>query len=75
MLDPNNDLLPAIQTGAVKVMTEHGDLSLLTVYWEALFFGPQFQQQELADTLLDGVPQLVDHLCIDKVLQRCARYR
>ena len=75
VLTSNNELLPAIQTGAMKVLTDHGDLSLLLVYWEALFFGPEFQQQQVAETLLNSVPQLVDHIHIDKVLERCRRYR
>ena len=75
VLTSNNELLPAIQTGAMKVLTDHGDLSLLLVYWEALFFGPEFQQQQVAQTLMDSVPQLVDHIHIDKVLERCRRYR
>jgi len=75
VLTSNNELLPAIQTGAMKVLTDHGDLALLLVYWEALFFGPEFQQQQVAETLLNSVPQLVDHIHIDKVLERCRRYR
>jgi len=75
VLTSNNELLPAIQSGAVKVLTDHGDLSLLLLYWEALFFGPEFQQQQVSETLLDSIPQLVDHIHIDKVLERCKRYR
>ena len=75
VLTCNNELMPAIQTGAMKVLTDHGDLSLLLLYWEALFFGPEFQQQQVSETLLDSIPQLVDHIHIDKVLARCKRYR
>merc|ERR1719481_1190074 len=75
VLSSNNELLPAIQSGVMKVLTDYGDLSLLLVYWEALFFGPEFEQQHVASTLLDTVPQIVDHIKIDKVLERCRRYR
>merc|ERR1719158_423899 len=75
VLSSNNELLPAIQSGVMKVLTDYGDLSLLLVYWEALFFGPEFEQQQVASTLLDTVPQIVDHIKIDKVLERCRRYR
>ena len=30
---------------------------------------------QVADLLLDSVPVIVDHLDIDRVLQRCHRYR
>eukprot|EP00092_Neocalanus_flemingeri_P018280 GFUD01019785.1.p1 GENE.GFUD01019785.1~~GFUD01019785.1.p1 ORF type:complete len:814 (-),score=238.06 GFUD01019785.1:165-2246(-) len=75
VLTSNNQLMPAIQTGSLKVATDCGDLTLLLVYWEALFFGPQFEQQQVAETLLDKLPQLVDHIKIDLVLARCHRYR
>eukprot|EP00090_Calanus_glacialis_P002981 TRINITY_DN12171_c0_g1_i1.p1 TRINITY_DN12171_c0_g1~~TRINITY_DN12171_c0_g1_i1.p1 ORF type:complete len:800 (-),score=231.13 TRINITY_DN12171_c0_g1_i1:15-2414(-) len=75
VLNSNNQLLPAIQAGSLKVATDFGDLALLLVYWEALFFGPQFEQQQVAETLLDKLPQLVDHIKIDLVLARCHRYR
>lgn len=75
VLNSNNQLLPAIQTGSLKVASDFGDLSLLLLYWEALFFGPQFEQQQVAETMLDQIPQLVDHIKIDPILTRCHRYR
>jgi len=73
VLNSNHKIIPGIQAGSIKVASEFGDLNLLLVYWEALFFGPQFEQHQVAETLLDNMPQLVDHIQIDLVLARCQR--
>ena len=72
---PDSDLVKPIELGCNKVAGEHGDISLLILFWEALFFGGQFEQEQYADMLLDNVPSVLDHIDIDRVLQRCARYR
>ena len=72
---PDSDLVKPIELGCNKVAGEHGDISPLILFWEALFFGGQFEQEQYADMLLDNVPSVLDHIDIDRVLQRCARYR
>lgn len=55
--------------------TDYGDISLLILFWEALFFGGQFEQEQYADMVLDSVPSILDNIDIDRVLLRCGRYR
>ena len=59
----------------VQVASDTGDISLLLLLWEALFFGGQYEQEQYADMVLDSVPVIADHLDIDRVLARCKRYR
>jgi len=75
ILEPQSGLVKPMQIGSTKVASDTGDISLLILLWEALFFGGQFEQEQYADMVLDSVPVLVDHLDIDRVLGRCKRYR
>ena len=75
ILEPQSGLVKPMQIGSTKVASDTGDISLLLLLWEALFFGGQFEQEQYADMVLDSVPVLVDHLDIDRVLGRCKRYR
>ena len=75
ILEPQSGLVTPMQIGSTKVASDTGDISLLILLWEALFFGGQFEQEQYADMVLDSVPVLVDHLDIDRVLGRCKRYR
>ena len=68
-------LVKPMQLGCTKVASDTGDISLLILLWEALFFGGQYEQEQYADMVLDSVPVIVDHLDIDRVLGRCKRYR
>ena len=75
VLEPQGGLVKPMQLGSTKVASDTGDISLLILLWEALFFGGQFEQEQYADMVLDSVPVIVDHLDIDRVLARCKRYR
>ena len=71
---PANDLLmKPMQLGCSKVATDFADLSLLLIYWEALFFSVEMEHHQLSDLILDNVPVLLDQINIDSVLQRCER--
>ena len=75
VLRGQGDLRKPIQLGCHKVATDHGDPSLLLLLWEAYFFSGQFEQEEYAELVLDSVPDMADQLDIERVLERCHRYR
>jgi len=75
IIHPEATLVRPIQLGCNKVATDFGDLGLAILYWEALFFGGQFEHEQTSELYLDTIPSIVDHLDIDSVLKRCARYR
>ena len=69
----SDKLMKPMQLGCSKVATDFADLSLLTMYWEALFFSVEMDHNQLSDLILDNVPALLDQINIDSVLQRCER--
>ena len=74
-LSPNcSDLMKPLQLGCTKVATDFADLSLLAIYWEALFFSADIEHHRLSDLILDNVPVLVDKIDINMILERCQRY-
>ena len=75
IMEPQSGLVKPIQLGCSKVASDTGDISLVILLWEALFFGGQFEQEQYADMVLDSLPVILDHLDIDRLLGRCKRYR
>ena len=69
----SDQLMKPMQLGCSKVATDFADLSLLIIYWEALFFSVELEHNQLSDLILDNVPVLVDQINVDSVLQRCER--
>ena len=69
----NDQLMKPVQLGCSKVATDFADLSLLLIYWEALFFSGEMEHHQLSDLILDNVPALLDQINIESVLERCQR--
>ena len=73
LLPDGSQLMKPMQLGCTKVATDFSDLSLLTIYWEALFFSGDIEHHQLSDLILDNVPVLVDKMDINSILDRCHR--
>ena len=54
---------------------EFGDLALLVLLWEALFFSPVPEQREYASQMVEVYPALLDSADLEAVLTRCSQYR
>ena len=75
IINPDGQVVRPIHLGCNKVATDFGDLGLVLLYWEALFFGGQWEHEQSSEWVLDSIPSIVDHLDIDSILRRCDRYR
>eukprot|EP00088_Acartia_fossae_P023742 TRINITY_DN2474_c0_g1_i3.p1 TRINITY_DN2474_c0_g1~~TRINITY_DN2474_c0_g1_i3.p1 ORF type:complete len:769 (+),score=96.59 TRINITY_DN2474_c0_g1_i3:33-2339(+) len=66
--------LAELRREALNLTLEHRDVYLLLALWEALFFSTKFEHQEKADKLVEELPQLVQFMKIEPVIERAEKY-